>query len=1028
MRLPALTFLALSYLFITEFTLAQGTLPEGNFSRQRKNPTITNKKPGHVYDTFSTKDSVHVIDTDLTEVVDLIVEFTDAPMFIQQKQNALKKVSISQFQAKQNQFTNDLSRLYENSNKAYSLTFSKPQKKREYHKIFNGASLSCPRVMIAAIASLPYIKKVYLDEEVKATLNESVKIIGADSVWFNYKDQGDSVIVGIIDTGIDYMHPALGRGFGKGYKVIGGYDFVNKDNDPIDDEGHGTHVAGIVAGNSDSLKGVAPKALLVAYKALNSAGRGVSSDIIAAIEKTVDPNDDDNSDDKLDVVNMSLGNSRGDPFDPMSIAVNNAVKQGVTFCIAAGNDGEYRMIGSPGTAELAITVGATDKQDKLTYFSSKGPVKKTYIVKPEILAPGMYIKSSLPGGNYGSKSGTSMASPHAAGVCALLKHMHKDWSPEMIKSAIMSSAKDLSLDEMSQGAGRLNALKAMNVTTLAYSPILNFGIDTLNSSTWTKSDTITITNRSASFQSYNVNIRGIKSGITITPDQSNFILQAGESRQLIFTLTVDNNTVPNVVSNTFSYSGKVEINGSRDTLKLPWSFLKSPIFFISFDIPVLECVIYNGAIGFATEYPWHSTDMCSFEAPLASGKYNIFVKFINQNNDKAEYLYVCRRDIETKGYKSIIINSSEANKEIYLKGVDESGRELSSLPNSIKRVNFFETMKNCAFVFAGVYSANDPVIRSSVLPDSFAIWAGQFQVDTDNEHKVRMINYPAITGIKENITFTNSPNDFLKQNISLTLPPDSGSACAVFTCSGFFPDEQYYINGTLIYDKNWSGALYMTPQLRNDFYYSASLYAFQKSADLTQLSGYYPPSPLYYTKPFMTKDDSIMCYSGLKGPDIFVSWNNGAMNFGDGPIFPVWEDKSSPFSKYGSSDYRLYFRPNFYGQLNEIRVLDVKHSTYTIYDSQNKIVASNPLNMYSQVSLPAGKYKYELTNDYYTVVGQFGKGTLKADLSTSAYTPAITTLRVLNSSGTPVSKIKTGDMGKISFSVRSSSFNSIDTS
>jgi hypothetical protein len=95
MRLPVFTFFALSYFLITELTLAQGPLPENNFSKQRRYPIITDNKPGHIYDTFTIKDSVHVTDTDLTEEVDLIVEFTDDPMFIQQKQNALKKASIS---------------------------------------------------------------------------------------------------------------------------------------------------------------------------------------------------------------------------------------------------------------------------------------------------------------------------------------------------------------------------------------------------------------------------------------------------------------------------------------------------------------------------------------------------------------------------------------------------------------------------------------------------------------------------------------------------------------------------------------------------------------------------------------------------------------------------------------------------------------------------------------------------------------------------------------------------------------------
>jgi subtilisin family serine protease len=126
--------------------------------------------------------------------------------------------------------------------------------KREYYYVFNGLALSTDRKVIKEIKALPHVVDVYPDVEVKACLTDSVPLINADDVWgMGYTGAG--ITVGIIDTGIDYNHPDLSANY------IGGYDFVNNDNDPMDDHFHGTHVAGIVAANG-TLKGVAPGMLI----------------------------------------------------------------------------------------------------------------------------------------------------------------------------------------------------------------------------------------------------------------------------------------------------------------------------------------------------------------------------------------------------------------------------------------------------------------------------------------------------------------------------------------------------------------------------------------------------------------------------------------------------------------------------------------------------------------------------------------------------------------------------------------------
>lgn len=149
--------------------------------------------------------------------------------------------------------------------------------KREFHRVYNGVAIEAAAEDIDFIRSLSYVADIQPDVDVHTALATSVPDIGATAAWTSYGVTGSGVRVAILDTGVDYTHSDLGGCFGPSCKVIGGYDFVNDDDDPADDNGHGTHVAGIVAANG-SLKGVAPDASILAYKVLDASGSGWSSD------------------------------------------------------------------------------------------------------------------------------------------------------------------------------------------------------------------------------------------------------------------------------------------------------------------------------------------------------------------------------------------------------------------------------------------------------------------------------------------------------------------------------------------------------------------------------------------------------------------------------------------------------------------------------------------------------------------------------------------------------------------------------
>jgi subtilisin family serine protease len=302
-----------------------------------------------------------------------------------------------------------------------------------------------------------------------------------ESVSIDGQDEESSDILPVLPSG------SASAGDAANCKVIGGYDFVNEDNDPMDDHGHGTHVSGIAAGNG-VLKGVAPDAKIVAYKVLGADNYGLYSDLIAAIERSVDPNQDGNFSDHLDVISLSLGGD-GNPDDYPSRAIDNAVSNGVVAVVAAGNsgpgggslyrdipnDGSQRSIWSPGTARKAITIGATDKNDLIASLSSRGPVVWSggELIKPDILAPGIAICSVEWDSAWSANrcfdtrhiylSGTSMATPHVAGAAALLIQKNPDWTPEEIKLALKNTAINLGYDKNTQGTGRIDVLSAISL-------------------------------------------------------------------------------------------------------------------------------------------------------------------------------------------------------------------------------------------------------------------------------------------------------------------------------------------------------------------------------------------------------------------------------------------------------------------------------------------------------------------------------------------------------------------------------------
>jgi len=333
----------------------------------------------------------------------------------------------------------------------------------EFFNLFNGICIkNVQNGDIEEIKNLPYVKNIIPNSIISVNLDESVSLTEADEIW-NYHDidgkslTGEGIKIAIADTGINYNHPDLED------RYLGGYDYVNSDNDPMDDHGHGTHCASIALGSGKHSNykyvGVAPMANYYSYKVIGSNGKGSSAWLLAAFEQAVV--------DDVDIISLSLGDdsSSANPDDVLSQAADIAVDAGIIVVAAAGNDGEDGPINSPGCARKVICVGASNG-DGIASFSSRGPVEwgdGNYLEKPDLVAPGVGIVGDKKKTGYISRSGTSMATPHVAGAAALILQEDPDLTPSEIKSILMENATDLGFDNNTQGSGRINVADSIEI-------------------------------------------------------------------------------------------------------------------------------------------------------------------------------------------------------------------------------------------------------------------------------------------------------------------------------------------------------------------------------------------------------------------------------------------------------------------------------------------------------------------------------------------------------------------------------------
>ena len=304
-------------------------------------------------------------------------------------------------------------------------------------------------------------------------MNRVAEII--DLKWAHSRQiTGKNVGVAVLDTGV-WMHPDFVNETGR---IIGFKDILQDRKQMYDDNGHGTHVCGILGGNGVASKGkyigVAPECNLIVVKVLNQKGNGNISDVIQGLKWVLDNRKKYN----IRILNISVGTPAKKELEESSElvqAVNEVWDAGIIVVVAAGNNGPFpQTIGAPGNSRKVITVGASDDDllvemdgSKIKDYSSRGPTKEC-IIKPDIVAPGSNVVSCngikvSKNNMYSIKSGTSMATPAVSGAIALLLSVYPHMTGRDVKVRLKNSAVDCGFPMNQQGWGCLNIRRLLRL-------------------------------------------------------------------------------------------------------------------------------------------------------------------------------------------------------------------------------------------------------------------------------------------------------------------------------------------------------------------------------------------------------------------------------------------------------------------------------------------------------------------------------------------------------------------------------------
>jgi len=681
-------------------------------------------------------------------------------------------------------------------------TFGNPSKlthtiSNQFEVVLSGVAVQTSADVLPQILNLPYVKSIDRDISVSiSSLNETPSISDredATSTRF-ITTNFDGPIIAIIDTGIDYRHPDLGGCLGVECKVIGGYDFVDMDNDPLDGHGHGTHVAGIAAGTGLS-NGVMQTARLLAYRTLNSYGSGTASNVIAAIEQAVI--------DGAQVINLSLGSSDGTPSHPLSLAVNNAVQMGVIVVASAGNSGPTAgTIGTPGNAELAITVGALHSDSSIAGFSSRGPVSGTYDLKPDIAAPGVDILSAKLGGGHHRLSGTSMAAPYVAGLVAKLIAIDPLAPPMSWRSRVIQSAttSENLIWDVGYGIARNNdTTSQIGTHPVAFN--LTGTVDMTTVGFTTHVDTIRIFNRSDIANEIHIQSRP-SPFTTIQPVLTSALIQPESYLDIPIIFTYDYSTLPYAVELPPVYVGYVDILSADDTLNVAVGLAKASVLQLEFDSPPDLVLIHNQK----GDYLIRSQTGRFLNVELAKDVYDIIAI---RDGDATKWIL---ENIQVDGKVNITVDEEYASNTLQFDLFDADGARLGACGFSKEMIRFNESKLTLEYQYHQSCPIQPDLIPTFKVSDISTAYSYEVTHIAYGEHTdFEYMRYPFAfyDGINESNTLVGGKSAFIPIRWKYEVPPQTDELSFI----------RFYesVSGNRYQPPSWQTKKVAYPWARNEF-------------------------------------------------------------------------------------------------------------------------------------------------------------------------------------------------------------------
>ncbi|MGA9042339.1 MAG: S8 family serine peptidase, partial [Terriglobales bacterium] len=448
-----------------------------------------------------------------------------------------------------------------------------------------------------------------------------------------------------------------------------------------------------------------------------------------------------------------------------------------------------------------MAVGADDNTEAIAFFSSRGPAPVTYQIKPEVVAPGVGIYSTVPysgcqlcdPSGYLTLSGTSMASPHVAGAAALLLQAFPQWTPLQLKLALMERAQDLHQDVMTQGSGQVEVFASAASPILSSGGELSLGWDDLRQAIFASDQPLTVTNTTNAVEQITFNTQfNVPPGMQVVVTPSTLSLQPNQSSTVDFSFSVNNSITPNLPAQPFTYGGLiVATDASGASIHRPFALCKAPKITVTSDQVIDTMIVFHGA-DVPQIQPLFSQG--PYEMLMPAGSYDFY---FDLSGPVVPYLQsIVREKVAVNSLTNLSLSKAEAKNKIQINAIDHQGGPLNPDFNDLQSSLLYRAA-NFIIVneVAGSPIKDSDYLYISDVSNAFKWDASMGGLPNDPGTPVYIFNASLDNGITQSKTFEFKPTQFNKTVLNHAARPDN----SLLTPYNWF---------WLVHSSGWSGSGY----------------------------------------------------------------------------------------------------------------------------------------------------------------------------------------------------------------------------